>query len=267
MRRHSRWISRILGSLPLLPLFERNRGWLRRVIVVAAIGVSVGGTLAAGATSTGGIFRNTAFPAGVIPLGAALGDFNRDGKRDLAIVDGCADASCSSNGSVSILLGRDGGGFDRAIAVGVGVSPVSVAVGDFNGDGIQDLAVPNHLTLDVSIVLGRGDGRFGTESRLSVSGIPTFIIVGDFNQDHVDDLAILLECPDFKCGEGRVSVMPGLGNGSFGPPIQVAIGSHPVAGVIADFNQDGRPDLAVADRDRKSVVVGKECRSRWSPYH
>ncbi len=84
------------------------------------------------------------------PLGVAVGDFNGDGIADLAV------ANFSSN-DVSILLGDGSGGFAPAPGspVAVGDGPYGVAVGDFNGDGIADLAVANNSATTVNILLNQ----------------------------------------------------------------------------------------------------------------
>src|SRR5207302_291573 len=76
------------------------------------------------------------FAVGAHPPAVAVGDFNGDGKRDLAV------ANLDSN-TVSVLLGNGDGTFRAAPTVVVGQSPFSMAVGDFNGDGKPDLAVAN----------------------------------------------------------------------------------------------------------------------------
>jgi hypothetical protein len=77
-----------------------------------------------------------------------MGDFNGDGKPDLAVAN-------VNSSSVSILLGNGDGTFEAA-GDGVGKYPESVAVGDFTGDGKPDLAVANRGVNDVSILLGNG---------------------------------------------------------------------------------------------------------------
>ena len=62
---------------------------------------------------------------------------------------------------MSILLGNGAGGFSAATNFGAGDSPFSVAVGDFNGDGKQDLATANSGSSNVSVLLGNGAGSFG----------------------------------------------------------------------------------------------------------
>src|SRR5207245_3543929 len=83
----------------------------------------------------------------------AVGDFNGDGKLDLAVTD-------NANNTVSVLLGNGDGTFQAAQTVPVGTNPALVAVGDFNGDGKPDLAVSNVVSNTVSVLLGNGDGTF-----------------------------------------------------------------------------------------------------------
>src|SRR5204862_200939 len=98
-------------------------------------------------------FSATNFPVGTSPESVAVGDFNGDGKQDLAV------ANYFSN-DMSILLGDGTGSFSAAANFDAGSRPVSLAVGDFNGDGIQDFAVASDVLGNVSILLGNGTGGF-----------------------------------------------------------------------------------------------------------
>src|SRR5262249_2022880 len=80
--------------------------------------------------------------------------------------------------------------FAAATNFGVGDSPISVAVGDFNGDGKLDLAVVNSGSDNVSIHLGTGTGSFGAATNFAVGTIPQSVAVGDFNGDGQLDLAV-----------------------------------------------------------------------------
>ncbi len=91
------------------------------------------------------------YPAGGSAVFVAVGDFNRDGKADLAVI---------ANAGISILLGNGDGTFQPAVAYPVGSTPVSLALGDFNGDGKTDLVVANSGSDNVSVLLGNGDGTF-----------------------------------------------------------------------------------------------------------
>src|SRR5207247_10131353 len=93
------------------------------------------------------------FSTGASPMSVAVGDFNRDGKPDLAVAN-------HGSGNVSVLLGNGDGTFQPAVNYGVATYPYSVAVGDFNGDGKPDLPVATG-TAKVSVLFGNGDASFG----------------------------------------------------------------------------------------------------------
>jgi hypothetical protein len=164
----------------------------------------------------------------------AVGDFNGDGKLDLAV------ANASSN-NVSVLLGNGTGGFGAATNYAVGAPPHSVAVGDFNGDGTLDLAVGNNGSNNVSVLLGNGTGGFGTATNYAAGSSPHSVAVGDFNGDGKPDLAVANQ------NSNNVSVLLGNGNGTFGPAINYAVVTTPESVAVGDFNGDGKPDLAVAN--------------------
>src|SRR3989449_3676267 len=89
------------------------------------------------------------FAAGRSPDSVAVGDFNGDGRLDLAT------ANFDSN-DVSVLLGNGDGSFQAALTFAAGRGPSSVAVGDFNGDGKLDLVAANNLSCGTSVLLGGG---------------------------------------------------------------------------------------------------------------
>ncbi len=82
------------------------------------------------------VFGRADFAAGVGPRSLVTGDFNGDGKLDLAVAG-------PSTGTVSILLGNGDGTFQPHVDYGTGNVPVWVTTGDFNGDGKLDLAIPD----------------------------------------------------------------------------------------------------------------------------
>jgi hypothetical protein len=186
------------------------------------------------------------YGTGSNPLGVAVGDFNGDGIPDLAIANLClSDPSCQSASTVSILLGNGDGTFQPQQTYTVGQDPSYVAVADFNGDGILDLAVTNTNSNTVSVLLGKGDGTFQPQVTYAAGGAPTGIVVADFNGDGFADLAIT----NFVVvsGSGTVSVLLGNGDGTFQPAMTSAVGAFPEGIAVADFNGDGFADLAVAN--------------------
>jgi uncharacterized protein (TIGR03437 family) len=189
------------------------------------------------------------FSAGSNPRSVAVGDFNGDGHPDLAI------ANEVTPGLVTVLLGNGSGGFSAATGspFSTGSNPISVAVGDFNGDGIEDLAVANQADNTVTVLLGDGSGGFSaaTGSPLSTGSGPISVAIGDFNGDGHSDLAIAND------GDNTVTVLLGTGSGGFtaatGSPF--AAGTFPTSVAVADFNGDGHSDLAIADRGGEVTVL------------
>ncbi len=112
--------------------------------------------------------------------------------------------------------------FSSATNFAVGDYPISVAVGDFNGDGISDLAVANLDDYNVSVLLGNGNGSFSNATNFAVGDDPRSVAVGDFNSDGISDLAVANRDDD------NVSVLLGNGNGSFSNATNFAVGSAPL---------------------------------------
>jgi hypothetical protein len=146
----------------------------------------------------------------------------------------------------------------------VETNPVTVAVGDFNGDGKQDLAVLNSASTTVSILLGNGDGTFRQSINVSVGSTAAFIAVGDFNGDHKLDLAVA------EGAANTVSILLGKGDGTFEPPVQYNTGIPADYLAVADFNNDKKPDLLVSANPLGtdgsiSILLGKGDGSLESP--
>jgi Calx-beta domain-containing protein/VCBS repeat protein/carboxypeptidase family protein len=120
-----------------------------------------------------------------------------------------------------------------------GTFPDSIAVADFSGDGILDLAVSNNNSNNVSILLGTGTGSFGPTTNFAVGTNPQFVATGDFNGDGKPDLAVA------NFDSNNVSILLGAGTGSFGAATNFSVGSGPSSVAVADFNGDRKLDLAV----------------------
>jgi hypothetical protein len=190
-------------------------------------------------------FAATNFDAGNHPASIAVGDFNRDGLQDLAI----ANRGVSDWGNVSILSGNGTGSFSAPSYFGAGVSPYSVAVSDFNGDGKQDLAVANFNSNNVSILLGDGAGSFAAAVNFGTGASPYSVAVGDFNGDGRQDLAVA------NINSANISTLLGDGTGNFSPAINLAADSQPISVAVGDFNGDGKQDLAVANFNSANMSI------------
>jgi len=181
---------------------------------------------------------NSPVTVGSEPFSVVVGDFNGDGIPDLAVAN-------FGSSTVTILLGNGNGTFTQATKspVTVGSEPYFIAVGDFNKDGIPDLAVTSYITGTITVLLGDGNGNFtATAASPYVGSGPTSIAVGDFNGDGIPDLVVTNQ------NSGNVLVLLGKGDGSFsGAMEQVSDGLNPVFVAVGDFNGDGILDLAVAN--------------------
>ncbi|HEY4905691.1 MAG TPA: FG-GAP-like repeat-containing protein [Candidatus Sulfotelmatobacter sp.] len=134
------------------------------------------------------------------------------------------------------------GQFQDAPQYAVGTNPQAVAVGDFNNDGILDMAVVNSGSNNVSVLLGNGDGTFTAKPpALTTGSTPYGIVAGDFDGDGNLDLAVT------NSGSNSVSVFMGHGDGTFGAGTSTAVGTTPQGIAVADFNGDGNLDLVVAN--------------------
>ncbi len=182
------------------------------------------------------------------PTSVAIGDVNGDGRPDLAVAN-------SNVNNVSVLLGigsPSSGTFAAAVNYGVGSGPISVAIGDVNGDGRLDFAVANQLSNNVSVRLGNGNGTFAATVNYAVGTQPTSVAIGDVNGDGRPDLAVA------NFTTANVSVLLGNGppnSGTFAAAINYAAGAGPRSVSIGDVNGDSRPDLAVVNQNSFNVSV------------
>src|SRR5207249_3003005 len=189
-------------------------------------------------------------PAGNSPGGLAVGDFNGDGKTDVAIAETYAF-------TVLVLLGNGDGTFPKSTTIPVSFHPTLVVAGDFNHDGRSDLAVSSqlfYLPEDIALILGNGDGTFAQPVNINVGQTAYDFVIEDFNGDGQADLALV-------ANSDSVSILLGQGNETFGNRVvfPLATGSGPA--LVADFNADGKPDIAVAESGSPtgevSVMLGK----------
>ncbi len=180
----------------------------------------------------------------------AVADFNGDGKLDIATANFRTSLDRFHPGiiesDVRIFLGNGDGTFQAAGSFPAGIGPISLAVGDFNGDGVPDLAVADRGYQTpgntVSILLGNGDGTFRDPQIYTVGTYPRSVVVGDINGDGHLDVVVA------NSGSNTVTVLLGNGDGSLGAALSYAVGSSPQSVAVGDFNGDGFLDLAVANQ-------------------
>ena len=124
-----------------------------------------------------------------------------------------------------------------------GTCPTAVVTGDFNGDGIPDLATADYNGQTISILSGQGDGTFGAPTSVPLPNHPSDLIAADFNRDGATDLAYFVSGSYPSNG---VFVLLGNGNGTFAAAQAVSGVDFPASIAVGDLNRDGMVDLVVA---------------------
>jgi hypothetical protein len=199
----------------------------------------------------------TVTPGFGFQAGLVAGDFNGDGKLDVAIAsfNSPSYTDATNLGTVTVLLGDGGGAFAQVSASPInGDEPdelLAIVTADFNGDGNLDLAVLNGGSNTLTVLLGNGDGTFTAAASPATGNNPSAIAVGDFNGDGKADLAVT------DSASNTVTILLSNGDGTFTAAASPATGNNPGSVAVGDFNGDGNLDLAVANQVGVTILLGK----------
>jgi len=181
------------------------------------------------------------------PTAIYAGDFDNDLFPDLAVVN-------STSNSVSILPNRFftfGGSFDAPKIVSVGNGPNAITGGDFDNDGLLDLAVSNFDDNSISLLRNTGAANFILSQTLATAEHPTQAEARDFNNDGQLDLAATI------LGINRLQIFLNQGSGILSPADIYATGASPYGLTTGDFDNDGDQDIAVTNSGDNSIFVYK----------
>ena len=205
--------------------------------VMRAFGAAVATGLLLAPLASANFGRSAEIPLTGQPASVLLADANQDGLADIATI-------YSSGPSISVLAGRGDGGFAQPVDYPVAGARSGV-FGDFDSDGLEDLAVAAGATITVFAGV---DG--GLERRASFPvRAPAVLAAADLNSDGNLDLATA------SSTEARVSVLIGVGDGTFDPAVDYPVGSATESLVIADLDGDETLDIATAGSS-PSILFG-----------
>lgn len=185
--------------------------------------------------------------------GVVVGDFNKDGKSDIASVNRNGGGS---NRQVSVLLNQGSGQFAPAVHYALTGYGIAIATSDFNRDGQTDLIALNS-TGTLFLLRNTGGGAFLSTS-LPAGSNATNMAVGDSDNNGTED--IVLCNPD-----ASVSILRGNGNGGFAAPVTYPTTSVPFDVAIADFNNDARTDLVITTAVGVGILLQKNDGSFATP--
>ncbi|CAF4230609.1 unnamed protein product, partial [Rotaria sordida] len=171
-----------------------------------------------------------------------IGDLNNDTNLDIIL------ANYGTN-NIAVLFGYGNGSFEKQMMLSTDTNshPISITIGDFNGDREVDIAVANHGTKNVDMMLGNGQGKFAiqTSYEIAFDSPPIVMASGNFNNDKRSEIAVAY------AGRDHVDIFVAYNHVSFETQPRYSAGSWPQSVAIGDVNNDTRLDIVVANRDNK----------------
>ncbi len=179
------------------------------------------------------------FAVGNNPVGIVAGDFNGDGKTDLAVAD-------RGDNTVRILLGAGNGTFKLATTALSAAAPNGIAAYDFNGDKTTDIVVSDRNSKQITLFLSKSGG-FAAGKTIAVESLPNAITVADVNGDKKPDLLVANGGGNGKTDHGSVSVLLGNGKGGFTSSGNFPALNNPTSLTVGDFDGDGKMDVLTGD--------------------
>jgi hypothetical protein len=194
----------------------------------------------------GGFKLSASYLVGVLSNSATVADFNGDGHLDVAVTN----RGFNKPGNLMVFFGDGHGKLGNRATYKMSGAPLSISAGDLNGDHYPDLAAADVTGGSVAIFLNDGTGHFKKPVNYSAGGGEVVDVkIADLRNDGKQDLVAA------NLSLSAVGILLNKGDGTFEPVKLYHPQCYTDAVVVADFNLDGHPDIAVAAQQGNSALL------------
>ena len=142
--------------------------------------------------------------------------------------------------------------FEAPIGFLTGLNSSTSATGDFDGDGIPDIAVVEEVTNKLTVYIGNGNGTFVETVSYSTGETPKDVLVANFGGVAALDIAVAV---DSSASTDTVMLFLGQGDGTFQTPVPYPVGFGPMVLVASDFDGVNGVDLGVLNEVSADISI------------
>lgn len=192
-------------------------------------------------------FDNARVPVGTQPVAVVAEDTNGDGSPEIIT---------ANDGTSNVTVLPANLNYQNGVSYPTPVGPTALAVADYNGNRIPDIAVAcnNGSAQDLAILSGNGGGGFMSSVTFTVGRNPTAIASRDLDGDGKPDIVLAPRTGDTVYVLRNTSVTPGIAFVT-GATYNLKTGSAPSALLLDDVTGDSYPELLTANYSDASISV------------